>query len=109
MRAGDLRHRIIIQTNTPTKDTHGGEVDSWATASTVWAKVTTLTGRKLEIARQINIEANVEVTIRYCSASTLTVANRFLFGARIFEPVYIVNANERDIFQIAVCKEQIDV
>lgn len=64
MNPGDLRHRVSIQTNTPTDDPNGGKVPSWATDSTVWAKVMTLAGRKLEIARQIDAEATVEVKMR---------------------------------------------
>lgn len=112
MKIGDLRHRVEIQTYTPALDSHGGQNGTWATTSTVWASVQTLTGRKFELARQIDIDASVEVKMRYCSSggsASFTVANRLLFGTRILEPIFIVNENERNIMISTLCKEQIDV
>ena len=106
MKTGDMRHRITIQANTPTLDPNGGDVDSWATATTVWASVQTLTGRKLEIARQIDAEATVEVRMRYCSTTAPTVLSRLLFGTRIFEPILVVNENERNIWLLIQCREK---
>ncbi len=106
MKTGDMRHRIAIQANTPTKDPNGGDVDVWATATTVWASVQTLTGKKLEIARQIDAKATVEVKMRYCSTTAPTVRSRLLFGTRIFEPILVVNENERNIKLQILCKEK---
>jgi SPP1 family predicted phage head-tail adaptor len=109
MNPGDLRHRIEIQTNTPTRDPNQGEVASWATTSTVWASVQTLTGKKLEIARQIDAEATVEVRMRYCGSggsANVTVDNQLLFGARVLEPFLIVNEHERNIMLLVQCKEK---
>lgn len=44
MRAGELRHRIVIQLNTPTRNTFNEEVASWSTFATLWAKVETVGG-----------------------------------------------------------------
>ena len=109
MNPGDLRHRVAIQTNTPTLDPNGGKVASWATTSTVWASVQTLTGKKLEIARQIDAEASVEIRMRYCGSggsANVTVDNRLLFGTRILEPFLIVNEHERNIMLKVLCKEK---
>jgi len=104
MKAGDLRHRVIIQVNTPTRDPNGGKVASWATSTTVWASVQTLTGGKLETARQIDGEASVQVPMRYCSSAP-TIDNRLLFGTRILESILVVNENERNIWIQILCTE----
>ena len=109
MRAGDLRHRVIVQVNTPSFDPNGGNVDSWATDTTVWASVQTLTGKKLEIARQIDSEATTQVRMRYCGTDgvpDVTVDNRLLFGARILQIVYVINENERNVMLQILCKEK---
>ena len=109
MKIGDFRHRMAIQSYTEVLDPHGGQNGTWATDTTVWASVQTLTGRKLELARQIDAEATVEVKMRYCSsggAAFVTVDNRLLFGTRILEPVYVVNENERNIILRIICKEK---
>ncbi len=38
MRAGELDRRITIQRSTPTQDSTGDPVKSWATLATVWAR-----------------------------------------------------------------------
>ena len=109
MNPGDFRHRVEIQVNTPSRDPNQGIVDSWATTSTVWASVQTLTGRKLEIARQIDGEATVEVRMRYCGdggVANVTIDNRLLFGTRILEPILVVNENERNIMLLVQCREK---
>lgn len=112
MNIGKFNKRIIIQAETHSFDSHGGEVTTWATDSTVWASVQTLTGRKLELARQIESETTVEIRIRFCGTSGvpgITMANRILYGARIFEPTYIVNENEASIVTLIMCKEAVVV
>ena len=112
MNPGDLRHRIEVQTYTPVIDPHGGQNGTWATTSTIWGSVQTLTGRKLELARQIDIEASVEIITRYCGTgetAAITHANRLVYNDRDFEIITIVNENERNIMNRIICKEQIDV
>jgi SPP1 family predicted phage head-tail adaptor len=109
MNPGDFRHRVEIQTYTTEKDPNGGENGTWATTSTIWAAVQTLTGRKLELARQIDAEATVEIRTRYCGSggsANLTVDNQLLFNDRVLEPVFIVNENERNITLRVICKEK---
>ena len=56
---GGLDHRIVLQTNTPTNDSYGDPIESWATLDTVWAgkmsakAVEKFTGEKLTGFRQI--------------------------------------------------------
>lgn len=112
MGAGDLRHQIEVQTYTPAVDSHGGQRGTWATTATIWGSVQTLTGRKLELARQIDIEASVEIRTRYCGSggvSGITHANQLVYNDRILEIIIIVNENERNIMNRIICKEQIDV
>jgi SPP1 family predicted phage head-tail adaptor len=111
MNPGDLRHQVEVQTYTQAKDSHGGEIGTWATTSTIWASVQTLTGRKLELARQIHAEATVEIRSRLCSTGTggFDVSNRLVFGTRVLEPIYVVNEHERNIMQLSICKEGVTV
>lgn len=109
MKVGDLRHRVEIQTYTEVLDPNGGQNGTWATTSTVWAAVQTLTGRKLELARQIDAEATVEIRTRYCGSggsANITVGGRLLFNDRILQPVVVINENERNITLRITCKEK---
>lgn len=82
MRAGELRHRVAIQTNTPSQDAYGQPVESWATTATVWAAVEMLDGRELFAAQQAQSEATVRFTIRYRSG--LTAQQRVSWDGRVF-------------------------
>ena len=69
MQAGDLPHRISIQTRTETDDEHGAFDEDWDTVqSRLAAKVVELAGRDLERARQIDPRASHEVHLRFWRA-----------------------------------------
>jgi SPP1 family predicted phage head-tail adaptor len=112
MRIGERNRRVEVQTNTPTLLPGGGEQASWATTSTVWAKVTNLTGRKLESARQIDIDATVAIETRFCGTggvAGITNANQLVYNTRILEIVHVNDKFEQHIELIITCKEQISV
>ena len=109
MRMRDFRHPVAVQSRAVDFDPNGGQTGAWSTDTTVTASVQTLTGRKLEVARQIDSEATVEIRTRYCTSGGLpfiTVDNRLLFGTRILEPVWVVNEHERNIILRVTCKEK---
>lgn len=106
MNIGEYNRRVAVQTNTPSTNSFGDSTASWATTSTVWAKVINLTGGKLEAARQIDIEASVEIHIRFCGG--ITVANQLTYNGRTFEIVHVNDVYERHVELILTCKEQID-
>ncbi len=81
MQSGQLRHRIAIQTNTPSQDAYGQPIDSWATAATVWAAAKMLGGRELFAAQQAESRATVEFTIR---RRAVTAQQRISWDGRIF-------------------------
>jgi SPP1 family predicted phage head-tail adaptor len=67
MRAGELRHRIGIQTQSETQDAYGAALITYATAATVWGAIWPLAGNELFKAAQIHPEATSRVRIRYYS------------------------------------------
>lgn len=81
MRAGNLRHRIALQTNTPSQDSYGEPVVSWATSATVWAAVDMLSGRELFTAHQAESRATVRFTIR---RRAVTAQQRVSWDGRLF-------------------------
>lgn len=65
MRAGRLDRRIIIEQNTPTLNSHGDEVDSWATLATVWAEFVPLRGAEKFQSEQTLAQADYRFRIRH--------------------------------------------
>ena len=64
MRSGMLRHRVTIEQKVPTRDTFGGEVETWTLVATVWASVEPLQGREYLAARQLQAELTTRIRIR---------------------------------------------
>jgi SPP1 family predicted phage head-tail adaptor len=114
MKIGDYNRRVEVQTDTtPTlKDDLGGKIYTWSTTSEIWAKVTNLTGGKLEAARQIDIQASVEIGTRFCGTggvAGITVANQLVYNGRTLEIVHVNDVFEQHTELRITCKEQISV
>lgn len=62
---GLKRERPIIQVNTPTVDSGGQPIASWATFDTIWAEIVFLSGRELEAMQKINNSISLKMTTHY--------------------------------------------
>lgn len=67
MEAGRLRHRVTIQRRLESRDTYGGEAETWSDVATVWAEISPLIGREYIEARQETGELPVKIRMRYRS------------------------------------------
>ena len=65
LQAGKLRSRITIEKVSYTANATGGFIETWSTQATVWAEASHLSGRELELARQVSPNITEEFTIRY--------------------------------------------
>ena len=103
MRAGQLRHRISIQSVGSTVDDYGDLSNSWSTDATVWARISPISGNEEKIASQLTGVETHRIRIRYRSG--VTAHNRVLFGSRTFEIVSANNWDERNVFIEILAKE----
>ncbi len=104
IRAGKLRHRVIIQEKGTTKGTRGQRTDSWTpVGDPIWSEVVTLSGSEREQARQIYASATDTVRIRY--RSDITTENRIKFGTRILNIGRLDNIDQRNIEIVLFCGE----
>jgi len=65
MRAGELRHRVRIESATETQNTRGEPIQSWAEVATRWGAVEALSGRELFAAKQFASEVTHLIRLRY--------------------------------------------
>ena len=65
MRAGRLRHRLLLQQPTRTQSATGAITTTWATTATVWGAVEPLRGQEWFDAQQMSQENVVRIVIRY--------------------------------------------
>lgn len=103
MRAGKLRHRLALRSNTPAYDANGQPVDSYSTITTVWGSVSPLDGRESEFADKVTAEATHVVVIRYDSA--INAEYQITHDSRTLQVISIINKDDRNIQQTLLCKE----
>jgi len=103
MQAGQLRHRIELQSSDGSKNTFGEKEKIWTTYATVWASIEPLRGRELLWAQQISAELTHSILIRY--NSDVTVKDRAKMGVRIFTFNVVKNMDEKDEMLEILCKE----
>ena len=105
MRAGELRHRITIQTQTVLAGTYGAGDITWADDIEVWAAMWPIKGNEYYTARQIESAVTHKFRLRYTKLSDDTRISpkcRIRYGddedARYFNIQAIIDPDERHIF-----------
>ncbi len=104
MRAGRLRHRIIIQESTgTTRDIYGSEIKAWTTHKQVWAEINPPRSREFFATGQTQAEVVTQVRIRYLP--DIDPRMRIKFGTRYLNINSIINPDERNKELIMMCNE----
>ena len=106
MNSGDLRHRIVIQANVPTRDSSGEEVPAWHDFASPWATAEPLRGQEYLEARKLEADLDIRFRIRFHDG--LKPSMRVLFDGRIFDVISVIHvkSNRREI-QL-MCKELLE-
>jgi SPP1 family predicted phage head-tail adaptor len=106
MKAGELRERVAIQTDTPTQDAYGELVAGWATAASVWAAIAPVGGSEGFRGgdQQVIAEANYRVRVRW--RDDLSVGQRVVWTvrSRTFEIESIQDGTGRSEI-VLLCRE----
>ena len=103
MRAGRLRHRLVLQSKTYTRDSYGAALVSWTTEATVWGAIEPLTARELFAQQQIQPEAQVRIVIRYYSG--LDSSWRVSHGGLYYNIVEVINRDLRNAEVTLLCRQ----
>jgi SPP1 family predicted phage head-tail adaptor len=103
MRAGRLRHRLILQSKVETRGAAGGVTTTWETQATVWGGIEPLSGREYTAIQQTQNEATVRIVIRY--QSSIDETWRVLNGGLAYAIQSIINENTRDRMLTLMCLE----
>jgi SPP1 family predicted phage head-tail adaptor len=98
MQAGNLDRRITIQQNTPSVDSYGDEVESWADFKTVWANVKRKSGKETVRSDQTVADASTMFKIRYLSG--LHERMRISYNSAIYYIDSIVEFGRQDSMEI---------
>lgn len=65
MRAGRLRHRVIVERPEAARDDAGSEVLGWREIATVWAGIEPLRGSEALASAQVTAELDTRVVLRW--------------------------------------------
>jgi len=102
LRAGQLRHSIIIQKPTDA-NTYGKVASAWATHATVFAEVMPQTGSEYWSAKQTQEKEPIIFRIRYVAG--ITEKMRVSFNSKIYDINSVVNVSQRNIEILLVTEE----
>lgn len=105
MRAGQLRHRITIQENNPTRDGDGGLIDDWSALATVWAAVEPLNGAERQVTEEDQLLATRMTRIRIRKRDGLDATKRVVFGSQVFNIRQIIHVETANREMWLVCEE----
>ncbi len=94
MRAGKLRNKATIEANTPTQDSMGGEVESWAAFATWWCELAQVKGGETFRGRVVHAAADLVGVGRHVSG--VTPRHRLTLGARVFDILAVNNVENRN-------------
>jgi len=85
---GKLNTRINVQEpSTETANAYGERLDTWTLYATVWAAVTPLTLRQVVATKQVSVDAQYQVEMRYLAG--ITAKMRVYYAARYYDIVNI--------------------
>lgn len=108
--AGRLTKRMALEQDIGTEtDSTGKKIENWqpyGTPSTRWVAVRQLSGREIERAAMLQVEATHEIEM-YWLAGLSAVKFRGKLGSRVFNFGIVNNVNEANIKLLITACEQI--
>lgn len=93
MRAGELRHRIQLQSATEAQDSTGNPTKTWSTYDTVWAASLSQMSREFWLMQRHVATVTHVLKIRY--RPTVKATDRVLFDGRTLEINGVVDPEAR--------------
>ena len=111
MRAGELRHFVVIDLKTTgIQDTYGTPSNTWTSNIGTWASIVPFGGREYFNARQAQASETHRITIRHQTLAASTIIGpgycRLRFESRTFEISSVRNIEERDATIEMLCVEK---
>lgn len=103
MKAGELRHKITIESRTNSQDAYGAVTETWATHVTAWASIEPVTAKEYFEQGKVIGEVTTKITIRYQSG--ITSLMRVAWGSKIYGIIMVGNTAERNKEIMLLCKE----
>ena len=105
MRAGRLRHRVVIQEPDNCVDAYGGPSHGWSDVARVFADIRPVRGQERLETLQVSADVTHTVIMRYRSG--VTPKMRIRYGTRLLNVISVLNVGERNKQLELLCSEQV--
>ena len=105
VRAGKMRHRVIVERPTGGQDDYGEDIPVWSTFATVNASIEPASGAERFDTNTMKPETTHVVKIRYLDG--LKTDMRLKFGTRILEILSAITRKEIQEIMTLQCKEAV--
>lgn len=108
MRAGRMRHRVVVQQRSASQTSTGEPANTWSTFATRWASMDAVSGREFFASQQRN--AAVATTFRMRALTGLVPRMRLLVGGtRIFDVIAVMLQGHGDKAEnVVMAEEQVE-
>lgn len=103
MRSRSLRHRIIFQDQTESKNNFGEVENSWNDVFETWASIQTISGKEQFLSNQNYSTLSHKVRVRY--SVLIDSKQRILFNDRVFKILSVLNIFEKNQELEILCEE----
>lgn len=105
--AGEFRHRINLQSDVGAGRTASGQhVPAWETYTSRWAKIAPLVGQQFFLGQEVAAgTVTHKINMRY--DSRVKMQQQILYGNRVFNVVYALNLEERNVELELLCLESV--
>lgn len=104
LRAGALRHKIVIQRQVLSVDEFGSAVVTWTNIKETRASINPSTGEEWFINNELTNQVDHVINLRYTDLSS---ADRIIYDNRVFNLVRVLNDQEKRVSFIVLAKERL--
>ena len=104
VRAGTLRHNVIIQREIITQDSMGAVIKSWTNIKVTRASVDPITGNEHYLNDHILSDVDHQIVVRF---TDVVPADRIIFKSRIFDIKRSLDFQERKNHLVILAKERL--
>lgn len=94
MNARSLRHKIIFQEQTQTKNMFGEVESTFSNVLTTFASINTISGKEQFLSNQNFATLSHKLRVRY--SSLINSKQQILFGTRVFKILAVLNIFEKN-------------
>jgi SPP1 family predicted phage head-tail adaptor len=102
MRAGKLRHTIVIERSTFTQNEFGEPILAWDAIEVVAASIEPLNGREYYAAQALQSEVTTKIRLRYLPG--ILPSDRVTHGAMVYDVLEVIDPEMRNIELVLMCK-----